>query len=47
MLRTVECCQMAARLGGRIADQGRGPSIREMLGTMPARLACPITHCFR
>jgi hypothetical protein len=44
MLRTEECCQMAGRPGGKIADQGRRPPVP---GTMPARLVHPVTGCFR
>src|SRR5256885_7280936 len=39
-----ECCQMADRPGGKIADQGLG---RPVPGSMPARLVHPVTDCFR
>jgi len=35
---------MATARGGKIADQGGGPPVPD---AMPARLACPVTHCFR
>ena len=44
MLCTEECRQMAAGRGGKIAGQAARQGI---LGAMPARLACPVTHCFR
>jgi hypothetical protein len=48
MLRTVECCQMAARLGGKMADQGSGAAMPEAdagaTGTSDHALLPPIGH---